>query len=83
MNREMAAGYHASALELFLVAGCGADAAGDPLSDGYWNTVGAMTDALAATVGTVLSNARRRRCTPPNSTARTGRCSAARCGSNG
>ena len=35
MNREMAAGYHASALELFLVAGCEADAAGKPMSDGY------------------------------------------------
>ncbi len=62
MNREMAASYHASALELFLVAGCEADAAGAPLSDGYWSTVGAMADALAATVDAVLSNARQGDC---------------------
>lgn len=58
MNREMAAGYHVFALELFLVAGCEADAAGAPLGDGYWRTVCAMADALAATVDTGLSTAR-------------------------
>lgn len=58
LNRELAAGYHVFALELFLVAGCEADAAGAPLSDAYWRRVRAMADALAATVDTGLSTAR-------------------------
>lgn len=58
LNREMAAGYHVFALELFLVAGCEADAAGAPLGDAYWQAVCAMADALAATVDAGLGTAR-------------------------
>ncbi len=58
INKEMAAGYHVFALELFLIAGCEADAAGSPLSNDYWRTVCAMADALAATVDAGLSTAR-------------------------
>lgn len=58
LNREMAAEYHVFALELFLIAGCEADAAGAPLGAPYWHTVCSMADALAATVDAGLSMAR-------------------------
>ena len=58
LNREMAAGYHVFALELFLVAGCEADAAGAPMDEAYWRGVRAMADALAATVDAGLATAR-------------------------
>ncbi len=58
LNKEMAAGYHVFALELFLVAGREADAAGAPFGDAYWFAVRAMADALAATVDSSLSTAR-------------------------
>lgn len=50
MNRELAGAYHVFVLELLLVAGCEADAAGAPLSEAFWQRLAAMADALAATV---------------------------------
>jgi hypothetical protein len=58
LNRELASGYHTFVLELLLVAGCEADAAGAPLSEGFWRRVQAMADALAATVDVRLHPAR-------------------------
>lgn len=50
MNRELASGYHVFVLELLLIAGLEADAAGAPLSDAYWSRLRDMGDALAAVV---------------------------------
>jgi hypothetical protein len=50
LNRELAFGYHVFALELLLVAGCEADAAGSPMSDRFWAVVQRMADALAASL---------------------------------
>ncbi|MBX6740502.1 MAG: alginate lyase family protein [Acetobacteraceae bacterium] len=58
LNREMASGYHVFVLELLLVAGCEADAAGAPLSNAFWRRVRDMADALAATVDARLATAR-------------------------
>ena len=58
MNRELAGAYHVFMLELLLVAGCEADAAGAPLSDAFWQRLSAMADALAATVDARLSPSR-------------------------
>jgi hypothetical protein len=58
LNRELAADYHVYVLELFLVAGIEADAAGAPLGDGYWRRLRDMADALAATVDAGLHTAR-------------------------
>jgi hypothetical protein len=54
LNRELAFGYHIFVLELLLVAGCEADAAGRPMSDQFWRVVRRMADALAASVDTHL-----------------------------
>jgi Heparinase II/III-like protein/Heparinase II/III N-terminus len=48
LNRELATDYHRFVLELALVAGVEADAAGVPLSSGTWQRIGAMLDAAAA-----------------------------------
>ena len=58
MNRELAGTYHVFVLELLLVAGCEADAAGAPLSEAFWQRLAAMADALAATVDARLSPSR-------------------------
>ncbi len=50
LNRELATDYHGLAMELCLVAAAEADAAGEPLSEGFWETLRGMTDALAAMV---------------------------------
>lgn len=58
MNRELAGAYHVFVLELLLVAGCEADAAGAPLSDAFWQRLASMADALAATVDARLAPSR-------------------------
>lgn len=58
LNREMAGGYHVFVLEMLLVAGCEADAAGAPLADAFWRRIRDMADALAATVDARLATAR-------------------------
>jgi hypothetical protein len=58
MNRELAGAYHVFVLELLLVAGCEADAAGAPLSEAFWQRLAAMADALAATVDARLAPSR-------------------------
>lgn len=50
LNRELATEYHGLVLELALVAGLEADAAGEPLPERAWRTITAMFDALAAVV---------------------------------
>ncbi len=50
LNRELATDYHGLAMELCLVAAAEADAAGEPLSQDFWETLRGMTDALAAMV---------------------------------
>ena len=58
LNRELAGDYHGFATELFLVAGIEADASGTPLSEAYWEEVGRMLTALAATVDAAGKGAR-------------------------
>jgi len=48
LNRELAFGYHGYVLGLFLLAAVEAEAAGRPMSDGYWAAMTRMADALAA-----------------------------------
>jgi hypothetical protein len=48
LNRELATDYHRFVIELALTAGVEADAAGHPLSDQTWSTIGRMLDAGAA-----------------------------------
>ena len=50
LNRELASGYHVLVLELFLAAAVEGEAAGHPLGAELWQRLGAMTDALAATL---------------------------------
>jgi uncharacterized heparinase superfamily protein len=50
LNRELATDYHGLAMELCLVAAAEADASGEPLSEGFWDTLRRMSDALAAIV---------------------------------
>jgi hypothetical protein len=48
LNRELATDYHRFVLELALVAGVEADAAGAPLTGATWDLLGRMLDAAAA-----------------------------------
>jgi uncharacterized heparinase superfamily protein len=57
-SRELASAYHVFVLELLLVAGAEADAAGVPLSATYWSRLRAMADALAAGIDARLQIAR-------------------------
>ncbi len=54
LNRELATDYHGLAMELCLVAAAEADASGEPLSEGFWETLRRMSDALAAVVDVQL-----------------------------
>lgn len=57
-SRELASDYHMFVLELLLVAGTEADAAGTQLSEAYWSRLRDMADAISATVDTRCNLAR-------------------------
>ena len=50
LNRELASSYHVFVLELLLAAAVEGEAAGHPLGTEFWQRIGAMIDALAATL---------------------------------
>jgi hypothetical protein len=58
LNRELASDYHTFVLELLLVAGVEADAAGAQMSEAYWSRLRDMADAIAGTVDTRCNVAR-------------------------
>src|SRR5690606_4533410 len=54
LNRELATPYHGLVYELLLAAAVEGEVAGHPLGPPVWDTLRAMTDALAAIVGVRL-----------------------------